>query len=111
MAEKKYQKYVFSDCLEKPNLPDYTNAKTGFSFRGARQIPGAGSNFGWSLISKPMLLEKNLIPMMLMNILFFWVAIPRTGRVVLMRKLISIWERRKNITLSINQPWSLSPKV
>lgn len=58
MAKKKYEKYVFTDCLEKPNLPDYTNAKTGFSFRGVRQIPGAGANFGWSLVSKPMLLEK-----------------------------------------------------
>ena len=58
MAKKKYEKYVFTDCLEKPNLPDHTNAKTGFSFRGARQIPGAGANFGWSLVSKPMLLEK-----------------------------------------------------
>ncbi len=58
MPKKKYEKYVFTDCLEAPTLPEHTIAKTGFSIRGARQIPGAGANFGWSLVSKPMLLEK-----------------------------------------------------
>lgn len=58
MPERKYKRYVFTDCLEQPNLPDHTPAKTAFSFRGARQIPGANANFGWSLISKPMFLEK-----------------------------------------------------
>ncbi len=58
MPKRKYEQYVFTDCLEEPNLPEHTNAKTGFSIRGARQIPGAHANFSWSLISKPMLLEK-----------------------------------------------------
>lgn len=58
MSQRKYEKYVFTDCLEKPNLPDHTNAKMKFAFRGARQIPGANSNFGWNVYTKPMLLEK-----------------------------------------------------
>ena len=58
MTKRKYEKYVFTDCLEKPNLPEHTNAKKRFTFRGARQIPGAKSFFGWNVYTKPMLLEK-----------------------------------------------------
>jgi len=58
MTKKKYEKYVFTNCIEKPNLPGHTNAKTTFSFRGARQISGANANFGFGLTSKPLLLEK-----------------------------------------------------
>lgn len=57
MADRKYSDYVLTDCIEEPNLPEHAGGPT-LSMRGARQIPGAGANFGWSLVVKPMLLEK-----------------------------------------------------
>jgi hypothetical protein len=55
MADKKYEKYVFSGLREEMNVPYF--AKPQAYFRGARQIPGAGINLGWQLVIKPILLE------------------------------------------------------
>jgi hypothetical protein len=56
MAEKKYQQYVLTDFREDRNLKNVMSPQA--YFRGASQIPGAGMNMGWQVLTGPMLLEK-----------------------------------------------------
>jgi len=56
MAEKKYQQYVFSNFREDHNFPNVMSPQA--YFRGASQIPGAGMNMGWQVLTGPMLLER-----------------------------------------------------
>jgi hypothetical protein len=51
----KYGKFVFSGLREDRNLSVVASPQA--YFRGASQIPGAGINLGWQLITKPFRLE------------------------------------------------------
>ncbi len=57
MYKGKYAQYFTTDIKENTLLPDVIKNPT-FGFRGARQIPGAGANFGWSYIVKPYFLDR-----------------------------------------------------
>jgi len=54
--KKKYEKYVFTDFREDGNLPGVLSPQA--YFRGAHQIPGAGANFGWQVLTQPLYLER-----------------------------------------------------
>jgi len=53
--KNKYDKFVFSGLREDRNLSVVASPQA--YFRGASQIPGAGLNLGWQLITKPFRLE------------------------------------------------------
>jgi hypothetical protein len=53
----KYAKYFTTDIKEDSNIPGIIVSPT-FGLRGARQVPGAGANFGWIVITKPLFLDR-----------------------------------------------------
>ena len=57
MYKGKYAKYFTTDIKEDTMLPDVIK-NPSFGFRGARQIPGAKANFGWSYITKPYFIDR-----------------------------------------------------
>lgn len=56
MNDLKYQQHFLSDFKEDSNIPGVLSPQA--YFRGARQIPGAGANFGWQVFTEPVFLEK-----------------------------------------------------
>jgi hypothetical protein len=57
MYKGKYAKYLTTDIKEDTMLPDVIPGPT-FGFRGEHQIPGAGANFGWNVITRPYFLDR-----------------------------------------------------
>jgi hypothetical protein len=57
MYHGKYAKYLTTDIKEDSNIPGIIQGPT-FGLRGARVIPGAGANFGWNVVMKPLFLDK-----------------------------------------------------
>jgi hypothetical protein len=57
VSKGKYARYFTTDIREESSIPGIIEGPT-FGLRGARQMPGAGANFGWIVITKPLFIDK-----------------------------------------------------
>ena len=59
MYQGKYASYLTTNVREDSTIPGVIQGPS-FAFRGGRVIPGAGANFGWILITRPLFIDREV---------------------------------------------------